>query len=119
MPASGGCLRTDVVDWLNEPSKKINIVDSDVAKPDGCKFEALGIVRDGSVSASIKNVYKKGYHVTEACALTSGNHTDFLSRYGCISRLEPEMPYEMRESLRDTYGVYDYGYTVTLTERMS
>ena len=52
----------------------IHIDDSDVVKPDGYKFESLGIVRDGSESASTKSVYKKGYHVTEACALTAGNH---------------------------------------------
>lgn len=52
----------------------IHIDDSDVVKPDGYKFESLGIVRDGSESTPTKNVYKKGYHVTEACALTSGNH---------------------------------------------
>ncbi|MFA9465708.1 MAG: hypothetical protein ACERKN_15620 [Velocimicrobium sp.] len=74
MLASGSCLLTDVVDQLHESSKKINIDDSDVVKPDGYKFEALGIVRDGSESTSTKNVYKKGYHVTEACVLTSSNH---------------------------------------------
>ena len=52
----------------------IHIDDTDVVKPDGYKFEALGIVRDGSESTSAKNVYKKGYHVTEACVLTSSNH---------------------------------------------
>ncbi len=52
----------------------IHIDDSDVAKPDGYKFEALGIVRDGSESTATKNVYKKGYHVTEACVLTTSNH---------------------------------------------
>ena len=52
----------------------IHFDDSDVVKPDGYKFEALGIVRDGSESTSTKNVYKKGYHVTEACVLTSSNH---------------------------------------------
>ena len=45
----------------------IHIDDSDVVKPGGYKFESLGIVRDGSESTSAKNVYKKGYHVTEAC----------------------------------------------------
>ena len=49
----------------------IHIDDSDVVKPDGYKFEALGIVRDGSESTATKNVYKKGYHVTEACVLTA------------------------------------------------
>ena len=52
----------------------IYIDDSDIVKPDGYKFEALGIVRDGSESTSTKNVYKKGYHVTESCVLTSDNH---------------------------------------------
>ena len=51
----------------------IHIDDSDVTKPDGYKF-ALGIVRDGSQSTSTKSVYKKGYHVTEACVLTASNH---------------------------------------------
>ena len=108
--ASRSCLLTDIVDQLQEPSKKINIVDrlsrhlskgipkdalnayllqvkkwcpaqpvihiddSDVVKPDGYKFEALGWVRDGSESTAAKNVYKKGYHVTEAAVLTTGNH---------------------------------------------
>ena len=74
MLASQSCLLTDVVDQLHEDSKKINIDDSDVVKPDGYKFESLGIVRDGSESTSTKNVYKKGYHVTEACVLTGNNH---------------------------------------------
>ena len=52
----------------------IHIDDSDVVKPAGCKFESLGIVRDGSESTSAKSVYKKGYHVTEACVLTAGSH---------------------------------------------
>jgi hypothetical protein len=52
----------------------IHIDDSDVIKPDGYKFEALGLVRDGSKSSSSKNVYEKGYHVTEACVMTKSNH---------------------------------------------
>jgi hypothetical protein len=52
----------------------VHIDDSDVVKPDGYKFEFLGIVRDGSESTPTKNVYKKGYHVTEACVLTTSNH---------------------------------------------
>ena len=59
--------------WIpDEPV--IHIDDSDIVKPDGYKFEALGIVRDGSKSTDTKNVYEKGYHVTEACALTKNNH---------------------------------------------
>lgn len=52
----------------------IHIDDSDVVKPDGYKFEALGLVRDGSRSTDTKNVYEKGYHVTEACVLTKNDH---------------------------------------------
>ena len=57
---------------LNEPV--IHIDDSDIIKPDGRKFEALGLVRDGSKSTDTKNVYEKGYHVTEACVMTKSNH---------------------------------------------
>ena len=58
--------------WVpNEPV--IHIDDSDVIKPDGYKFEALGMVRDGSKSTKTKNVYEKGYHVTEACVMTKSN----------------------------------------------
>ena len=52
----------------------IYIDDSDVVKPDGYKFESLGLVRDGSKSTDTKNVYEKGYHVTEACVLTDNGH---------------------------------------------
>ena len=52
----------------------IHIDDSDVIKPKGRKFEALGLVRDGSKSSDTKTVYEKGYHVTEACVLTDSNH---------------------------------------------
>ena len=52
----------------SEPT--VYIDDSDVTKPEGYHFEALGLVRDGSASTKDKTVYKKGYHVTEACAMT-------------------------------------------------
>ena len=52
----------------------IHIDDSDVIKPDGCKFQDLCLVQDGSKSTQKKNVYEKGYHVTEACVITSSNH---------------------------------------------
>ena len=59
--------------WIpDEPV--VHIDDSDIVKPDGRKFEALGLVRDGSKSTNTKNVYEKGYHVTEACALTGSGH---------------------------------------------
>lgn len=59
--------------WVPE-EPVIHIDDSDIVKPKGHKFESLGIVRDGSESTATKNVYKKGYHVTEACVLTRSNH---------------------------------------------
>ena len=64
---------TAVRRWVpDEPI--IHIDDSDVVKPDGFKFESLGLVRDGSKSTDTKNVYEKGYHVTEACVLTNNDH---------------------------------------------
>lgn len=73
-PAAAGASYLQLIKkWIpSEPV--IHIDDSDVVKPDGYQFESLGIVRDGSESTSAKSVYKKGYHVTEACVLTAGNH---------------------------------------------
>jgi len=45
----------------------ILVDDSDVIKPHGFHFDALGLVRDGSSS---KKTYEKGYIVTEMVALT-------------------------------------------------
>ncbi len=59
--------------WVPE-EPVIYIDDSDIVKPKGHKFEALGIVRDGSKSTDSKNVYGKGYYVTEACVQTKSNH---------------------------------------------
>ena len=59
----------------------IYIDDSDVVKPNGHKFEALGLVRDGSKSTETKTVYEKGYHVTEACVSTLNGHpVSFFSK---------------------------------------
>lgn len=59
----------------------VHIDDSDVVKPEGYKFEALGMVRDGSKSSSSKTIYTKGYHVTEACVLTTeGNPVSIFSK---------------------------------------
>lgn len=52
----------------------IHIDDTDVVKPESYKFESLGIVREGSRSTDTKNVYDKGYHVTETCVLTTNGH---------------------------------------------
>lgn len=51
-----------------------DIDDSNIVKPDEHKFEFLGLVRDGSRSTDTRNVYEKGYHVTEVCVLTANNH---------------------------------------------
>jgi hypothetical protein len=64
---------TTIRKWAPQESV-IHIDDSDVIKPDGYKFEALGLVRDGSKSTVSKTVYEKGYHVTEACVPTKNNH---------------------------------------------
>lgn len=52
----------------------IHIDDSDIVKPDGYKFEALGTVRDSSKNTYTKNVYEKGYHMTETCVLVKNAH---------------------------------------------
>lgn len=52
--------------WVpHEPVDHID--DSDVAKPEGCKFESLGIVRDGSESTSAKNVSQTRWPETGLC----------------------------------------------------
>lgn len=73
-PAVAAAAYLHAVKNMTSPEPVIHMDDSDVVKPDGHKFESLGIVRDGSESTSTKNVYKKGYHVTEACVLTTSNH---------------------------------------------
>lgn len=73
-------MRRDILSGLQTvkkmvPSDPVVLIDeSDVVKPEGKHFEALGIVRDGSESTRTKNVYKKGYHVMEACELTATKH---------------------------------------------
>lgn len=64
----------DTIKNLAPSNPVIHIDDSDVIKSKGKKFEALGIVRDGSKSSDAKNIYSKGYTVTEACVITKDNH---------------------------------------------
>ena len=77
---SGGTPASMVASYLHTvkkfvPAEPVTLIDeSDVIKPDGKPFEALSIVRNGSESTQTKNVYKKGYHVTEACVLTTSKH---------------------------------------------
>lgn len=74
VPVKAGAAYLEAVKKWLPPEPVVHIDDSDVIKPEGYKFEALGIVRDGSQSTSSKSVYQKGYLVTEACALTTNNH---------------------------------------------
>ena len=71
--------------------RTVYIDDSDVVKPDGHHFEFLGIVRDGSESTSAKSVYKKGYHVTEACnhpvSIFSKIHSSFEKDYKSVNTI--------------------------------
>ncbi|MDR1700097.1 MAG: transposase [Lachnoclostridium sp.] len=69
--------QTSYLSWVRQmvpPHPVIHLDDSDVVKPNGQHFEALRLVRDGSESTATKNVYKKGYLVTEATALTKSGH---------------------------------------------
>ena len=103
--------------FLAEPL--VFIDDSDVVKPDGYKFESLGIVRDGSESTGTKNVYKKGYHATEACALTSGSHpVSLFSRIHSSTEKDYKsantITFEAMETVASLFGkatfVMDRGY---------
>lgn len=89
--------------WVPE-EPVIHIDDSDVVKPDGYKFEALGIVRDGSESSSSKNVYKKGYHVTEACVLTASDHPVSI-----FSRIHSSSEKDYRSANSITFDAMDQG----------
>lgn len=82
----------------------IHIDDSDVVKPDGYKFESLGIVRDGSESTSTKNVYKKGYHVTEACVLTASDHPVSI-----FSRIHSSSEKDYKSANSITFDAMDQG----------
>lgn len=64
---------TQIKKWCPK-NPVVHIDDSDIIKPQGRCFEALGIVRDGSRSTKDKSVYETGYHVTEATVLTTSHH---------------------------------------------
>lgn len=89
--------------WVPE-EPVIHIDDSDVVKPDGYRFESLGIVRDGSESSSSKNVYKKGYHVTEACVLTASDHPVSI-----FSRIHSSSEKDYRSANSITFDAMDQG----------
>ncbi len=85
----------------------VHIDDSDVEKPDAYKFEALGIVRDGSESTSTKNVYKKGYHVTEACVLTASDHPVSI-----FSRIHSSSEKDYKSANSITFDAIDQGAAI-------
>ena len=85
----------------------VHIDDSDVVKPDAYKFEALGIVRDGSESTSTKNVYKKGYHVTEACVLTASDHPVSI-----FSRIHSSSEKDYKSANSITFDAIDQGAAI-------
>lgn len=69
-PAAAAASYLQQVKKLVPDESVIHIDDSDVVKPDGHKFEFLGIVRDGSESTSSKNVYKKAIMSQSICTYT-------------------------------------------------
>lgn len=48
----------------------------------------------------------------------SGEHwgTDYLTKYGCVTSGDTEMPKTVGQFLRETYGIYDYAYTALLEQ---
>jgi hypothetical protein len=56
------------------PDEPVVLVDdTDIIKPYGKKFDALGIVRDGSASGNSGNSYGKGYYCTEMVMLSNAD----------------------------------------------
>jgi len=87
---------------INELDEKPIIIvdDSDVVKPTANKFEDLGVVRDGSKSTKSKNVYEKGYHVTEMVGMTK-NQKQPISLYSHIhSSMEKEYTSDNAETFK-------------------
>lgn len=90
----------------------IYIDDSDVVKPDGYKFETLGWVRDGSESTTAKNVYKKGYHVTELCNRRKGKiKLPLFYKVKMRNAYLSHVKVQITVSRKDIYLVLVYGIT--------
>lgn len=83
--------------------------DSDVTKPLGNKFEALGIVRDGS---SKDKSYEKGYHHTEIVGLTN----NFKQPISLFSKIHSSTQKEYISNNNVTYEGLDFVVTL-LNER--
>lgn len=83
--------------------------DSDVTKPLGNKFEALGIVRDGS---SKDKSYEKGYHHTEIVGLTN----NFKQPISLFSKIHSSTQKEYISNNNVTYEGLNFVVTL-LNER--
>ena len=83
--------------------------DSDVTKPLGNKFEALGIVRDGS---SKDKSYEKGYHHTEIVGLTN----NFKQPISLFSKIHSSTQKEYISNNNITYEGLNFVVTL-LNER--
>ena len=83
--------------------------DSDVTKPLGNKFEALGIVRDGS---SKDKSYEKGYHHTEIVGLTN----NFKQPISLFSKINSSTQKEYISNNNVTYEGLNFVVTL-LNER--
>jgi len=95
----------------------IFVDESDVIKPNGKGFESLGLVRDGSRSTKDKNIYEKGYHVTEACALSRDNHPISI-----FSHIHSSLEKDYRSANTITYdalerGAYLFGTATFVMDR--
>ena len=91
----------------NEPVFLVD--DSDVTKPLGNKFEALGIVRDGS---SKDKSYEKGYHHTEIVGLTN----NFKQPISLFSKIHSSTQKEYISNNNVTYEGLNFVVTL-LNER--
>jgi len=106
-------MTNDVIyeNYMNEVKKVIDdepiilVDDSDITKPFGRKFEALGMVRDGS---SKEKKLEKGYWVTEMTALTK-NERHPISVYSHIhSSLEKNYKSTNEETFKGIDKVLKY-----------
>ena len=98
--------------WISD-ALVVHIDDSDIVKPKKRKFKALGFVTDCSKSSDTKNVYEKGYHMTEDCILTKNSHPVSI-----ISHLfyDPFLKRENFTSINDiTFSAMKHG--VSLLEK--
>lgn len=119
IPRTALCNYLSLVKKLCPSNPIIHIDDSDVIKPKGYQFEALGRVRDGSASTPTKSVYQKGSLLTEASVLTKNQHPVSLfskvySSYEQDFRSTNSITFSAIECAKDLFGkvtfIMDRGY---------